>query len=209
MSARITASGLSLHTPDHRVLVTDLNLVVASEVTGLVGQNGSGKSTLLAALAAQHPVSKGAVRCEARVEFLQQISAERPGRVADALGIGPALACLDRISSGEALAGDLEVADWSLESRAEAALARMGVAQISLRQPLYTLSGGQRARVLLASAWLKSPDILLLDEPTNNLDAEGQAGVHALIEQWPGGLVVASHDRTLLEKVDRILALAL
>jgi ATPase subunit of ABC transporter with duplicated ATPase domains len=54
---------------------------------------------------------------------------------------------------------------------------------------------------------IEAPDLLLLDEPTNNLDAEGRAAVAALLERWQGGIVVASHDRTLLDRVDRIVEL--
>jgi ATPase subunit of ABC transporter with duplicated ATPase domains len=54
---------------------------------------------------------------------------------------------------------------------------------------------------------LDAPDILMMDEPTNNLDAEGRDAVHQMMADWPGGLVVVSHDRALLERVDRIIAL--
>jgi ATPase subunit of ABC transporter with duplicated ATPase domains len=69
------------------------------------------------------------------------------------------------------------------------------------------LSGGWRKRLALARELMKQPDLLLLDEPTNNLDADGREAVAQLLERWQGGVLVASHDRTLLERVDRIVEL--
>jgi len=62
--------------------------------------------------------------------------------------------------------------------------------------------------VMLARLVLAAPDVLLLDEPTNNLDADGRAAIADLLETWRGGVVVASHDRALLERVDRIVELS-
>src|SRR5205085_11848700 len=70
-----------------------------------------------------------------------------------------------------------------------------------------SLSGGERTRVALARLLVEAPDLLLLDEPTNNLDADGRKAVADLLAQWQGGATVASHDRELLERVDRIVEL--
>jgi ATPase subunit of ABC transporter with duplicated ATPase domains len=51
---------------------------------------------------------------------------------------------------------------------------------------------------------IAAPDLLLLDEPTNNLDADGRQAVAQLLERWQGGVLLASHDRALLERVDRM-----
>ena len=69
------------------------------------------------------------------------------------------------------------------------------------------MSGGERTRVALARLLIEAPDLLLLDEPTNNLDADGRQAVAQLLERWQGGVLVASHDRALLERVDRIVEL--
>jgi ATPase subunit of ABC transporter with duplicated ATPase domains len=73
---------------------------------------------------------------------------------------------------------------------------------------LATLSGGERTRVALARLLIEAPDLLLLDEPTNNLDTDGREAVAQLLERWRGGVIIASHDRALLERVDRIVELA-
>jgi ATPase subunit of ABC transporter with duplicated ATPase domains len=69
------------------------------------------------------------------------------------------------------------------------------------------LSGGERTRLALARLLIEAPDLLLLDEPTNNLDTDGRQAVAQLLERWQGGILVASHDRALLERVDRIVEL--
>src|SRR3569833_4039120 len=72
---------------------------------------------------------------------------------------------------------------------------------------MVTLCGGERTRIGIARLLLEAPDLLLLDEPTNNLDVAGRAAVHLLIQNWRGGVLVASHDRELLEMMDRIVEL--
>src|SRR4029079_12680652 len=102
---------------------------------------------------------------------------------------------------------DAADADWTLEARIAAALTEAGLPSLSLHRPIVSLSGGERTRLALARLLIEAPDVLLLDEPTNNLDAEGRQAVEQLLERWPGGILVASHDRALLERVDRIVEL--
>jgi ATPase subunit of ABC transporter with duplicated ATPase domains len=70
-----------------------------------------------------------------------------------------------------------------------------------------TLSGGERTRIGIARLLTQAPDFILLDEPTNNLDAAGRAAIHALVRDWRGGVLAASHDRQFLESMDRIVEL--
>jgi ATPase subunit of ABC transporter with duplicated ATPase domains len=78
---------------------------------------------------------------------------------------------------------------------------------MALDRPIASLSGGERTRAALARLLIEAPDLLLLDEPTNNLDADGRQAVAQLLERWQGGILLASHDRALLERVDRIVEL--
>jgi ATPase subunit of ABC transporter with duplicated ATPase domains len=98
-------------------------------------------------------------------------------------------------------------ADWTLEGRITSAFAETGLPMLALHRPIASLSGGERTRVALARLLIEAPDLLLLDEPTNNLDADGREAVAELLAQWQGGAIVASHDRELLERVDRIVEL--
>jgi len=128
--------------------------------------------------------------------------------VAEALGVADGLACLKRLEAGQGSVSDAAEADWTLEARLSDALAETGLPGMVLDRRMRTLSGGERTRVMLARLLLAAPDVLLLDEPTNNLDADGRAGISDLLARWTGGVVVASHDRALLERVDRIVALS-
>ncbi|MCA9920496.1 MAG: ABC-F family ATP-binding cassette domain-containing protein, partial [Anaerolineales bacterium] len=153
------------------------------------------------------PVATGSIHLAGRVGMLQQALDETQD-LAAALGVANALACLARMERGEGSPDDAAEADWTLPARIDQALADTGLRQVPLTTPIATLSGGERMRVALARQLLEAPDLLLLDEPTNNLDTDGRAAVMDLIRAWPGGLLVASHDRALLEQVDRIVELS-
>lgn len=145
MSACLSANALSLHTPDQSCLLKDFTLSFGGEATGIVGPNGAGKSTLLKALAGQITPGSGSVTAHGRIGWLEQSSAQAEGDIATGLGVGDALACLQRVLSGEGGDADFNAADWTLEARVEAALDRVGLGGMALDRPLAALSGGQRA----------------------------------------------------------------
>jgi len=208
MSILITLDGLTDATPDGRVLFENLTLSLGREKTGLVGRNGVGKTTLLRLILGERAPVAGAVTVAGRIAALRQQLAPPPGaRLADLLGIAESLAALARLEAGEGIAGDLEAADWTLPLRTQAALAGLGLASAALDRPADTLSGGQLTRAALAALLIAEPDFVLMDEPTNNLDADGRAAVAQLLEDWRGGALVVSHDRSLLRRMDRIVEL--
>jgi len=200
---------LSCRLPDGRTLFSGLDLAFGRERTGLVGRNGAGKSSLLAILAGALPPSSGTVHCDGRVALMRQMADTAEGEtVADLMGATAALRLLARIEAGAADADEIANADWSLEARLDKALAEAGLAGIAPSRPLATLSGGQRTRAALAALAFVEPDLILMDEPSNNLDAEGRAMLNAFLDGWKGGAVVASHDRALLRRMDRIVELS-
>ena len=203
MSAFLSLHDLSLKTPDGRPLVRDLTLAFGAERTGIVGANGSGKSTLLAAMSAGGPHVSHIGTCGL---FDQRLDPAQS--VPEALGVDAALAQLDRIESGDFEPADLDTADWTLPARIEGVVARLGLPADTLARRVGDLSGGQRTRLSVARALIDAPDLLLLDEPTNNLDRAGRALIAELIAGWSGGVVVVSHDRELLEGMERILELS-
>lgn len=205
--ASITLSGLTLSTPDGRSLLSDINLRFAAERTGLVGRNGIGKTTLLELIAGHRPPQSGSVAVDGKLGIFRQSVQIKPGEtIADLFEVRQPLDVLRRVEAGEATDEELAHADWTLEARLAAALARLGLdAQPETR--LVALSGGQRTRAGLAALVFTEPDFLLLDEPTNNLDREGQKVVQDLLASWRAGAIVISHDRTLLDVMDSIVEL--
>lgn len=207
MSALLTLDSLSATAPDGRPLFNELTLSVGTqERVGLVGRNGSGKSTLLSIIMGDVAPADGNLTLGARVGVLAQ---DWPGAmsVADALAITDVRVAIGRIERGEGSADDFALADWTLEARVAEALADTGLRAMDLDRRIATLSGGERTRVGLARLLIEAPELILLDEPTNNLDAAGRAAVADLLARWRGAAIVASHDRELLETVDRIVEL--
>lgn len=206
MSAFVILDSISLTTPDGHQLFDGLTLAQARERTGIVGRNGCGKSTLLRLIAGQIEPSAGSLQRTGSTGMLAQLADDRV-TVAQALGVADDLARLRRLERGEGSLLDAAEADWTLETRLQAALIETGLATLSLDRAVASLSGGERTRLALARLVTEAPDVLLLDEPTNNLDTGGREAVAQLLERWRGGVIVASHDRALLERVDRIVEL--
>ncbi len=205
----ISLHHLSFRLPDGRILFENVDLDFGPERTGLVGRNGVGKSSLLAILAGQARPDTGTVRVSGRVAVLAQMAAPVEGEtIAGLFGAADDLRLLRRIEAGEADIDEMADADWTLEARLDKALADVGLSGCDADRPLTSLSGGQRTRAALAALAFAEPDIVLLDEPTNNLDRDGRKRLHAFVETFRGGAVVVSHDRELLNRMDRIVELS-
>ena len=159
-----------------RALFTNLSATVSTgDRIGVVGINGTGKSTLLRVMAGQLEPDAGVVRRGrgTRTVFLDQTPDLPAGTVRAAVGDG-----------------------WE----AAAALDRLGMAEF-VDAEVTTLSGGQAKRVALARVLAAPSELLILDEPTNHLDLSAVAWLEEWMINYPGGLVVVSHDRYLLDRV--------
>jgi ATPase subunit of ABC transporter with duplicated ATPase domains len=207
----LTFSAVGLTWPDGSVAFDELDLLVAPGRSGLVGANGSGKSTLLRLAAGLLRPTTGSVSVGGEVGYLpQDLVLDRSRRVDDVLGIGAALRALRALDVGSGdpaqIEADLEAVgdQWDVEERAVAELARLGLPASVLDRRLGELSGGEAVRLGLARLLLRRPDVLLLDEPTNNLDAAARSRLYDVLGSWPRTLLVVSHDRELLERVERI-----
>ncbi len=208
-SALATLSNVAARTPDGSRLFDNLTLAFGGERTGVVGRNGVGKTTLLRLIAGLDLPSEGHVSRAAPVGWLPQGGPPAPGEtVADVLGVRDAVALLARVLVGQAEGDDLALADWSLDGRIKEALSSVGLPQLDLDHPASGLSGGELTRLRLAGLRLGPAELLVLDEPTNHLDAEGRMAVAAFVDNWPGGVVLVSHDRALLRHMDRIVELS-
>ncbi|MDX2701500.1 ABC-F family ATP-binding cassette domain-containing protein [Streptomyces sp. PA03-6a] len=204
-------SGLSFRWPDGTPVVDGLSLTIGRGRTGLVGANGAGKSTLLKLLAGRLPPTRGSVTVGGSLAYLpQDVTLDTALRVDQALGIAGRRAALRAIEAGDVGEEHFETVgdDWDVEERALATLGSLGLGGLGLDRTVGRMSGGETVLLRLAALLLGRPDVLLLDEPTNNLDLFARRRLHETVGSWRSGvLVVVSHDRELLERVDRVAEL--
>jgi ATP-binding cassette subfamily F protein uup len=172
-----------------KVLLDDLTWQVGpGDRIALVGANGAGKSSLLRVLVGVSAPAAGSVVTGSTVRsaFLSQELTELP----DSLRV------LEAVE---------EVARRVVLGKRELSAAQLaevfGFTDKRLWTPVADLSGGERRRLQLLRLLAGEPNVLLLDEPTNDLDTDTLAALEDLLDTWPGTLIVASHDRYLVERV--------
>ena len=210
--------GLSKVYPGNRKVLENINLSFYPDAKiGVLGVNGAGKSTLLHIMAGlDQDYSGEAWAAEgAGVGYLPQEPQLDQGKTVREnvmQGVGPQKAILDRYNELAANYSD-ETADemtrlqdeieakglWDLDSKVDQAMD-------ALRCPpddtdVTKLSGGERRRVALCQLLLAQPDLLLLDEPTNHLDAESVAWLEGHLRNYPGAILIVTHDRYFLDNV--------
>ena len=215
-----------------RLLMENVSFrVAAGDKIGLVGRNGAGKTTLTKILAGEALPASGKVTASGSVGYLPQDP--RTGdpeviakdRILSARGLDDVVR---RLRNAEADMGSddpavrdkgmrrYERADaelhagggYAAEAEAAQIAASLGIEDRILKQPLRTLSGGQRRRVELARILFSGAETLLLDEPTNHLDADSIVWLREFLKSHKGGLIVISHDVALLETtVNKVLHL--
>lgn len=197
--------------PDGRIVFTDLDARFDQRRTGLVGRNGVGKSVLARIIAGHLAPGSGQCLHAGSVHYLpQQILSGADASVAAVAGVQSRLDALARIETGSTDPYDFDIVGegWDIRQRLTAELEAHGLGHLQPGQLAATLSGGELTRVALMGAWLSPADFLVLDEPSNHLDREQRAMLLAKLQQWRGGLLVISHDRELLESMERILELS-
>ncbi|MBP2703009.1 ABC-F family ATP-binding cassette domain-containing protein [Microbispora sp. RL4-1S] len=206
----IVCSNVSFSWPDDTPVFQDLSFSVGTGRTGLVAPNGAGKSTLLRLIAGELRPGGGTVSVAGVLGYLPQtLPLAGDLTVAEVLGIAPVIKALDAIESGDASEEHFTTIgnDWDIEERTRAQLDRLGLGDVPFDRRLSTFSGGQVISLGLTAQLLRRPDVLLLDEPTNNLDLDARHRLYGLIEEWNGCLLLVSHDRALLDRMDRIAEL--
>jgi ATPase subunit of ABC transporter with duplicated ATPase domains len=185
---------------------------------GLVGANGSGKTTFLRILAGDEEASAGQVLLTkgARAGVLRQDRFLDDGEIILDLAMRGDEVVSRALAEQRRLAADphpdpARIADledriaahdgYTLEARASAVLEGLGIPVASHRQPLGTLSGGFKLRVLLAQVLVGGADLLLLDEPTNHLDILSIRWLEKFLDAYAGCAIVISHDQRFLDNV--------
>ncbi len=227
----IRFEGIKKSFPD-KELFKSITLTIRSGMrVGLVGANGTGKTTLLRMILKEETPDSGTVIVDKgqRLGYLPQDIISGTGKtiLQEVLSAWPEVGTLEeqiyQISQaisrdpdnkellknlGQLQAKFESLEGWDLEDRAKKYLSGLGFSTDGFHQTMDTFSGGWRMRVALAGILLRQPDFLLLDEPTNHLDLDATIWLERFLQDWNGGLIMISHDRTFLDQsVNHILEL--
>ncbi|MCU1301137.1 MAG: ATPase [Candidatus Sulfotelmatobacter sp.] len=175
-----------------RTLFAGLNFVITAGMrVGLVGPNGSGKTSLLRLVRGESSPSSGEIR---RADWLRIVYFDQSRELDPDVTLRRALA-----PEGDSVVYQdrmIHVAAWA---------AKFLFAGEQLNQPVGKLSGGERARVLIAQLMLQPADVLLLDEPTNDLDIPTLDILEESLLEFRGSLVLVTHDRYMLDRVSTLV----
>jgi ABC transport system ATP-binding/permease protein len=175
-----------------RALFTALNFVITAGIrVGLVGPNGSGKTSLLRLLRGESVPASGEIH---RADWLRIVYFDQSRELDPDVTLRRALA-----PEGDSVIYQdrmIHVASWA---------AKFLFAGEQLNQPVGRLSGGERARVLIAQLMLQPADVLLLDEPTNDLDIPTLDILEESLLEFRGSLVLVTHDRYMLDRVSTVV----
>jgi ATP-binding cassette subfamily F protein 3 len=210
-------------------LFKGISLTIANDAKiGLIGPNGVGKSTIMMILAGLRIPTTGQVSMakNRKIGYLRQEAVEAFGDCENSV-YHEMLAVFEHLHQRQAQLHELEIqmADsngnldallaeygrlqeafeltggYDFEVRIQQTLEGLGLGKDAWHMPLNHLSGGQKTRALLARLLLEKPDLLMLDEPTNHLDLDAVEWLENTLNNWPGAVLIVSHDRYFLDNV--------
>lgn len=172
---------------DNHILFNGVSFdILKGDRIAIIGPNGCGKSTLLRIIAGNEPSDTGEVKWEKAIEwsYYNQV--------------------LDELDLNDSVTHALNITNLTFRAprkQVNRFLSLMQFSEMDIEQKIGTLSGGQRARVALAKCLLSGASIIILDEPTNHLDITSTQVMERALINFPGAVVVASHDRFFIDKV--------
>ncbi|MDP9825617.1 ATPase subunit of ABC transporter with duplicated ATPase domains [Kineosporia succinea] len=167
---------------------------------GIVGVNGSGKTTLMRMLLGGPNAPAPTAGRVKRGKTVQAVTLSQDVRELDAVADQKVQEAVEKVR-GTVRIGNKDVTAGQL-------LERLGFTKDKIWTRVGDLSGGERRRLQLLRLLMSEPNVLLLDEPTNDLDTDTLAAIEDTLDEWPGTMIVVSHDRYLLERLcDRQVAL--
>ena len=197
--------------PDNEELFHDLNFILNDgEKAALVGINGAGKSTLLRIISGQLQATSGEIIYSEKPWYVPQHLGEfDTWSVAKALGVDKKLEALHAILSGDTDIQHFTTLgeDWDIENKVKMVLEKWGLGHVDEGRLLGSLSGGQKTKIFLAAMGMNSQYLVLLDEPSNHLDISTRMKLYTMILQSKSTMLIVSHDRTLLNLMNKTLEL--
>jgi len=208
------------------IVLADISFVInPNDRVGIVGPNGVGKTTLLSILVGQESIDSGSFSFAPSTEvgYLPQTTPEFYGRTMQDLileSVGNLRQLEERMrqleaamgtAGGDELATLIEEYDlvstrfqdrggYELDYKIDTILEGLRISYLPRDREMQTLSGGEKARVGLATLLLRSPDLLLLDEPTNHLDFASLEWLESYLSSYKGAILLVSHDRQFLNR---------
>lgn len=208
----ITINNLTVRLGGRAILEGASAAIPLNSRIGLIGRNGAGKSTLMKVLIGELDPDQGSIEMprRARVGYIAQeapsgtmtpFDAVLAGDVERAHLLEQAETCTDMNLLGDIHDRLLAIDAYAAPSRAAIILTGLGFDEAMQAQPLDSFSGGWKMRVALGALLLSAPDVLLLDEPSNHLDLEATLWLESFLKNYPGTLIVISHERDLLNNV--------
>ncbi|TPG37529.1 ribosomal protection-like ABC-F family protein [Flavobacterium pectinovorum] len=181
------------------------------EKIALIGNNGTGKSTLLKIIAGELEPLNGELRLSSEPYYIPQIFGQyNEFSIAEALRVADKLTALKEILNGNVTEDSLNILndDWTIEERCSNALNYWNLEELDLTKKMNTLSGGQKTKIFLAGILIHQPELVLMDEPSNHLDAAARKLLYDFIESTSSTLLIVSHDRNLLNKLNTVYELS-